>query len=46
MTKVSTGVYRIAVTLKPSSAGTLRIVVSGKDKAGHSQSSSKSLPLH
>jgi flagellar hook assembly protein FlgD len=46
MTKGSTGVYRIAVTLKSSSAGTLRIVVSGKDKAGHSQSSSKSLPLH
>jgi hypothetical protein len=46
MTKVSTGVYRLTITLKSSSAGTLRIVVSGKDAAGHSQSSTKLLPLH
>jgi flagellar hook assembly protein FlgD len=46
MTKVSTGVYRLTITLKSSSTGTLRIVVSGKDKAGHSQSSTKLLPLH
>lgn len=46
MTKVSTGVYRLTITLKSSSTGTLRIVVSAKDKAGHSQSSTKLLPLH
>jgi flagellar hook assembly protein FlgD len=46
MTKVSTGVYRLTITLKSSSAGTLRIVVSGKDAKGHSQSSTKLLPLH
>ena len=46
MTKVSTGVYRLTITLKSSSTGTLRIVVSGKDTKAHSQSSTKLLPLH
>ena len=46
MTRVSTGVYRATVTLRSSSAGTLRLKVSARDSSGAAQSSSLSLPLH
>jgi hypothetical protein len=46
MTKVSTGVYRVTVTLKSSSTGTLRLKVAGYDSGGRAQGSSLYLPLH
>jgi len=46
MTKVSTGVYRITVTLKPSSTGTVRLKVYGPDSNGVAQASNIYLPLH
>lgn len=46
MSRVSTSVYRATITLKAGSTGTLRIKVSGVDPAGHTQSSSRLLPIH
>jgi flagellar hook assembly protein FlgD len=46
MTRVSAGVYRAALTLKSSSTGRLRVLVTGRDAARHSQNSSLYLPLH
>jgi hypothetical protein len=39
-------VYRVSITLKSSSTGRLRVLVSGTDAAGHYQNSSLYLPLH
>jgi len=45
-TRVSVGVYRVSITLKSSSPGRMRVLVSGRDAAGRSQNSSLYLPLH
>jgi hypothetical protein len=45
-TRVSAGVYRVSITLRSSSPGRMRVLVSGRDAAGHSQNSSIYLPLH
>ena len=45
-TRVAAGVYRVSITLKSSSTGRLRVLVSGRDAAGHVQNSSLYLPLH
>jgi hypothetical protein len=45
-TRVSAGVYRVSITLKSSSPGRMRVLVSGRDAAGHSQNSSLYLQLH
>jgi flagellar hook assembly protein FlgD len=45
-TRVAAGVYRVSITLKSSSTGRLRVLVSGRDAAGHYQNSSLYLPLH
>jgi flagellar hook assembly protein FlgD len=45
MTKVSPLGYRVTITLKPSSAGTLRLRVGGYDLDGHYQSTGLTLPL-
>ena len=44
--RVAAGVYRVTITLKSSSTGRLRVLVSGRDAAGHVQNSSLYLPLH
>ena len=44
--KVSTGVYRVTITLKASPKGTLRLKAYGTDSGGRSQCSSLSIPLH
>jgi flagellar hook assembly protein FlgD len=44
--KVATGVYRVTITLKASSKGTLRLKAYGKDSGGRSQYSNLSIPLH
>jgi hypothetical protein len=46
MSKVSSGVYRVTITLKSSHAGTLRLRVYGTDDDGGSQASNLYLPLH
>ena len=46
MYKVSNGVYRVTLTLRSSSKGTLRLKVYGYDKAGQYQWSHIYLPLH
>ena len=46
MSRVSSGVYRVTVTLKSSHAGTLRLRVYGSDDDGGSQASNLYLPLH
>ena len=46
MSKVATGTYRVSVTLKSSSTGTLRLQVYGTDTAAAAQSSNLYLPLH
>jgi len=45
-TRVAAGVYRVSITLKSSSTGRLRVLVSARDAAGHAQNSSLYLPLH
>ena len=45
-TKVRAGVYRVTITLKSSSKGTLRLRPYGKDSGGRSQGSTLSIPLH
>jgi len=45
-TRVAAGVYRVSITLKSSSTGRIRVLVSGRDAAGQSQNSSLYLPLH
>jgi len=45
-TKVGTRVYRVTITLKPSSTGTLRLKAYGTDSGGRSQYSYLYLPLH
>jgi gliding motility-associated-like protein len=45
-TRIAAGVYRVSITLKSSSTGRLRVLVSGTDAAGHYQNSSLYLPLH
>ena len=46
MTRASAGVYRSSITLTSGSTGRMRVLVSGRDTAGHSQNSSLYLPLH
>ena len=46
MSKVSSGVFRVTITLKSSHAGTLRLRVYGSDDDGGSQASNLYLPLH
>jgi flagellar hook assembly protein FlgD len=46
MTKVATRVYRVTITLKGGSAGTVRFKVSGTDSGGRSQSSVLALAIH
>ncbi len=46
MTRVSSGVFRVTITLRSSGTGTLRLKVVGTDNDGSTQSSSLSLPLH
>ena len=46
LTRVSAGVYRVTVTLKSSSTGTLRLKVYAPDSNGVSQQSNLYLPLH
>ena len=45
-TRVSAGVYRVTITLRTSSAGTLRLKAYGTDSGGASQFSSLYIPLH
>jgi flagellar hook assembly protein FlgD len=45
-TRVSAGVYRVTITLRTSSAGTLRLKAYGTDSGGRSQFSSLYIPLH
>ena len=44
--RVSAGVYRVTITLKTSSTGTLRLKAYGTDTGGRSQFSSLYIPLH
>jgi hypothetical protein len=44
--RVAAGVYRVTITLKSSSTGRLRVLVSGRDAAGRYQNASLYLPLH
>jgi flagellar hook assembly protein FlgD len=46
MTKTDTRVYKVTITLKGSSTGTLRLRVSARDSTGSGQSSNLYLPLH
>jgi flagellar hook assembly protein FlgD len=46
MTKISSGVYRVTITLKSSSTGTLRLKVYAPDSNGVVQGSNLYLPLH
>ena len=46
MSKIDTRTYRVSVTLKSSSTGTLRFRVAGVDTGARSQSSNLYLPLH
>ncbi len=46
MTRVSSGVYRVTITLRSSSTGTLRLKVYGPDANARVQSSNLYLPLH
>ncbi len=46
MKKVAGKVYRVSVTLKGGEAGTMRLRVTGWDKAGSRQRSNRSLPIH
>ena len=45
-TKVSSTTYRVTLTMRSSSTGTVRIKAYGKDTNGQSQSASIYLPLH
>ena len=45
MTRVSTSVYRITFTVRSGATGTMSLTVSGRDAAGHSQSTVLRLPL-
>jgi hypothetical protein len=46
MRKIDTRVYRIAVTLKSSRTGTLKLQVSALDEGARAQASYRYLPLH
>jgi flagellar hook assembly protein FlgD len=46
MTKIDSRVYRVTVTLKASSTGTLKLRVYGADQNGQSQGTYLRLPLH
>jgi flagellar hook assembly protein FlgD len=46
MKKVSAKVYRVTITLKRGSVGTLRLRVAAPDQGGSRQSSTRSLPIH
>jgi hypothetical protein len=45
-TKVGTRVYRVTITLRSGSTGTLRLKAVGTDSGGQSQYSTLDLPLH
>ena len=45
-TKIGTRVYRVTITLRSSSTGTLRLKASGTDSGGQSQDSTLYFPLH
>jgi hypothetical protein len=46
MSKVSSRVYRVSITLRSGHTGTLRLKVVGTDTDGGSQSRTLLLPLH
>jgi flagellar hook assembly protein FlgD len=45
-TKVASGVYRVTITLRASSTGTVRLKAYGKDSGGRLQATNLTLPLH